>query len=355
MIFKINLLKFLPVILPFFLVACGQVNEKKMGLLPSAKGDAGEVLLVIDSTKWDGDLGQEVKKVFLDRIEGLPQPEPMFSIFHVDPTKFQGFLRQHKNIVIISTFESQTAGSKYLKQFFTKESLDQIMRDTSVFMTNSTDEYSKGQHIMNLFSKDDKTLIKHLRKNKSRIQDIFNKVERKRLIGSLQKARKKTLEASLQEKHDFKIMLPEGYKLAKDSANFIWLRFPEYDFDKNLIITYKNYTSEDAFELENIIGWRDEIARKHTKDPDNPNYYVITEQNVPISERTITLDGKYAVEARGLWRLKERYVGGPFLSYTFVDQESNRLYYIEGFVSAPSGKKREYMREIEAILKTFQG
>jgi hypothetical protein len=47
-------------------------------------------------------------------------------------------------------------------------------------------------------------------------------------------------------------------------------------------------------------------------------------------------------------------MGGGFLSYTFVDEELGRLYYIEGFIYCPGKKKRAYIREIEAILKTFR-
>jgi hypothetical protein len=47
-------------------------------------------------------------------------------------------------------------------------------------------------------------------------------------------------------------------------------------------------------------------------------------------------------------------MGGGFLSYTFVDEALGRLYYVEGFIYCPGKKKRAYIREIEAILKTFR-
>lgn len=341
--------------LPLLLGTCTTTDEQKLGLLPSAKGDSGEIILVMDSTKWNGKLGDAVKDVFRDRVPGLPQPEAMFTVRQVEPSKFQNYLRHHKNVVLVTTFDSKTAGSRYLKQFFTEQSIQQIKNDTSLYMNNTRNQFARGQIVMNLFSEDEETLIRHLNANKHKIQDILNETERKRLVSRFNKARKKELEASIASRHDFGITLPDGYRLAKDSANFVWLRFPEYDFDKNLIITYKDYTSEQDFDLENIIEWRNKIAREHTKDPDNPNYYVTTETLVPVSERKVSLDGNYAVEARGLWRLKDRFVGGPFVSYTFVDQESNRMYYIEGFISAPGSQKREFMREIEAILHSFKG
>ncbi len=61
------------------------------------------------------------------------------------------------------------------------------------------------------------------------------------------------------------------------------------------------------------------------------------------------------METRGLWKLKNNSRGGPFLSYIFVDEPTNRLYYLEGFIMGPGvDKKREFMRQLEAILTSFQ-
>jgi len=60
------------------------------------------------------------------------------------------------------------------------------------------------------------------------------------------------------------------------------------------------------------------------------------------------------VETRGLWKTSDSTNGGPFLSYTFVDKDLNRLYYIEGYVYAPSKDKRDLMLEMQVILRTFE-
>ena len=57
---------------------------------------------------------------------------------------------------------------------------------------------------------------------------------------------------------------------------------------------------------------------------------------------------------RGLWKTNNLTMGGPFLSYTFVDEGTGMLYYIEGFTYSPSKKQREIMRELEVILHTFK-
>ena len=47
-------------------------------------------------------------------------------------------------------------------------------------------------------------------------------------------------------------------------------------------------------------------------------------------------------------------MGGPFLTYTFYDQESGRVYMIDGMVFAPGYEKREFLRQVEVIAHTFK-
>jgi hypothetical protein len=46
-------------------------------------------------------------------------------------------------------------------------------------------------------------------------------------------------------------------------------------------------------------------------------------------------------------------MAGPFLNYYIEDAKNNRALVIEGFVFSPSDRKREYMVEIAAIIKSL--
>ncbi|MDE2997420.1 MAG: DUF4837 family protein, partial [Bacteroidota bacterium] len=52
--------------------------------------------------------------------------------------------------------------------------------------------------------------------------------------------------------------------------------------------------------------------------------------------------------------LAEWGMGGPFLNYTFYDDDSRRLYMIDGMVFAPGYDKREFLRHMETIAHTFR-
>ncbi|MDH5413846.1 MAG: DUF4837 family protein, partial [Flavobacteriaceae bacterium] len=82
--------------------------------------------------------------------------------------------------------------------------------------------------------------------------------------------------------------------------------------------------------------------------------YMITEAAyAPFTKKT-QINGKPSFETRGKWEVKGDFMAGPFLNYTIVDKENNRLLVLEGFTYAPSVNKRDYMFELEAILKTLK-
>ena len=81
---------------------------------------------------------------------------------------------------------------------------------------------------------------------------------------------------------------------------------------------------------------------------------MITEEAYTPHIFEVTLDGKKAFETKGKWEVKGMYMAGPFISYTVVDKPNNRLVVVEGLTYAPSINKRDYMFELEAILKTLK-
>jgi hypothetical protein len=62
--------------------------------------------------------------------------------------------------------------------------------------------------------------------------------------------------------------------------------------------------------------------------------------DVQVITRTFTWNGNYVREMRGLWEVKVDFMGGPFISWTMVDEKRNRIVTAFGFVYAPKIGKR---------------
>ncbi len=332
-------------------------------MLPQARGDSGEILLVIDSAAWQGEFGDELRLTFMEAMPGLPQSEPYFDLRRVDPFKLNSVLRSAKNMMFVTTLDNQSAAGRKMQSYFTEESVKRIREEPGLYMFTKEDEYAAGQDILHLFSTTEEELIKHLREDRSKIRQRFADIMRDRITENIYTANEqRSVSRQLMKEYGFSVRIPYGYDrvpLSNTAEDFVWLR-QLGDRDKSIVVTYKDYTSEDAFAPENILKFRQQqLGRYVTYDT---SAYMTIQRIVSAEIDTTTLvefdtvafQGKFAVEARGLWKMSNDVMGGGFLSYTFVDEPQGRLYYIEGYVYSPGEKKRPSIRELEAILHTFR-
>jgi hypothetical protein len=341
------------VLLTLLLIRCSSILDDKT-LLPRATGESGEIILAMDSAKWAGPLGEEVRNTFRAPFPGLIQDEPVFNLVHVDPEKLNSVLRNSKNLVFVNTLEGNSRGDIILRNYFTKESQETIRADSNIFMSKQNDLFARGQAVMHLFQRNSDLLINHITVNRNIIQRYFVDVEKARFRQALYKApREKGIENQLLRNHKCFMQVPYGYEIALESDHSMWIRLMDNKVDKNLFVTYKDYTEQQAFNRNNIVAFRNKAWKKILLGNDSLSY-MITEPLVPIDSVSLKLRNKFTVEVRGAWKLKNNSMGGPFLGYVFVDEALGRLYYVEGFVYSPGKKKRNTLRELETILWTFR-
>ena len=67
-----------------------------------------------------------------------------------------------------------------------------------------------------------------------------------------------------------------------------------------------------------------------------------------------TISNATAYETKGTWNLRNDFMSGPFINYAIVDEKRNRILILEGFCYAPFKGKRDFMLELEAIIKTLK-
>lgn len=336
--------------------SCGKREKLDSKYLPKATGKPGDIILIMDSVQWRGELGTELRKIFRAEVAGLPQPEPMFNLVWVHPSRLK-LLTQIRNLVYVFSLDQTTEGSKRLFRDFTPETLDKIKNDTSFYRFTRKDEYAKGQEVMYLFGSTQENLIRHIRRDKQQIIDYFNTAEQKRLEKNLFATKSTQGVASfLRKEQNVEIHVPVGYMLADKQDDFVWLRQMEAERDKDIFITWKPYESEYQLLPDSVVAWRDATAKKYLyEDPENPISYLVTETvNFDVKARQVKLNNHFAMEIRALWKTNTNTMGGPYVGYALVDQGKGRIYYIEGFAYAPGKDKREIIRELETILGTFR-
>lgn len=336
------------------ILSCDDYVKDSNSTKPKARGAIGEIILAIDSTKWQGPVGEALQDVFLADVPGLIRDESMFSIRRVDPRAMTRILKMATNIIYVTTFDDKKSGSQNINKLFTKEAKEKALADPELYMLRSENEFAVGQELIYLFGNNEKELIQNLNQNKKQLQNLFQVRERGRLEKNILN-RKSSLARVAGEKIGLAINVPASYQIAKSAENFLWLRQPTPRTDRadiSLFFYEMDYTSEEQVFPENVIKLRDQIAKQHLfGDPNNRDSYLIIEKVDPTPLfNNFNINGNFAVEIRGGWKTANISMGGSFLAYMIVDSKRGKLYYMEGFVYFPNQGHREAVREIETLL-----
>jgi len=116
------------------------------------------------------------------------------------------------------------------------------------------------------------------------------------------------------------------------------------------------YTSEKQLELPDLQMFTNKFLEPRVPGPSAPKKksYMRIVPEVKVISRTFTLNGNFVREMRGLWEVKIDFMGGPFISWTQVDEKRDRIVTAFGFVYAPKIGKRNPIRKVESILKTIE-
>ena len=64
-------------------VSCGGSGKK---LLPNVSGKAGEVIVVINQTDWEGEVGDALRELLASDCPFLPQREPLYTLVNITPS-----------------------------------------------------------------------------------------------------------------------------------------------------------------------------------------------------------------------------------------------------------------------------
>jgi hypothetical protein len=327
-----KIINFIVIIASTLLVlsGCGETTVRKE-LLTGVSGEAGEVLVVIDKTYWDKTPGDYFKKLLREDTPGLPQNEPLFNVVNIPRKAFSELFRIHRNIIITK--------------------IDKSIEKTGVFV--EYDKWAKPQIVISIIANSEDEFLKLFNKNESNILSLLLKMERKRLTDNYSKYAEIKLIDKLEKRADIHLTIPKGYTYDLDTNNFIWISHETPEISQGIFVYYYDYVDSAAFTANALINKRNEILKKYVSG-EGEGTYMTTELQVFPLFRSYKLEGKYTAELRGLWKVEGDYMGGPFVSISQLDENRNRVVTVEGYVYAPKYNKREYVRQLEAILYTLE-
>jgi hypothetical protein len=305
--------------------SCSKKNDSST--TPST-GKINAVSVVIDDILWNGVVGDSIRNKFASAVEGLPKEEPQFDINQFPTDVMEGFVTKSRTIIIVKNGN----GNGF-----------EIMKN----------QFATPQNVIHITGRSLSNLVSIIEKKTPQIIQIIKDSELKAHQKLLRDSIRKPID--LQKQFQLALDVPVNYNYSSIEKSFIWLKKEFMNGSNSLIITQlpieRINTKGNILEQFEVI--HDSIGDLYIKSKAASSGMYI-DNSYPLYLSKTTLDGKEAFEIKGIWRLKDSFMFGPFVNYLIWDTQNKRIVFLEGFCYMPSKEKRDFMHELESILKSLK-
>lgn len=300
-------------------------------LMPSISGKAGEVVVVINKTQWESDPGIALRSILAVDQAFLPQKEPLFTLVNIPENAFASIFQSHRNLILVNI-------------------TDQAKESKIVYQENV---WAAPQIAITISAPDSKSAAEIILKEKDKLENALLQAERNRNIQNAKKYEEISLRNLVTETFGGSPFFPSGYNLRKKTENFIWISYETTYVNQGIFIYKFPFKDSTDFSKENLIAKRNEMLKQNVPGQLENTFmttYLLQEPGI----RWINYNKRNFVEIRGLWEVENDFMGGPFISHFFLDKDGQNIIGLEAFVYAPRYPKRNYLRQVESIIYSFE-
>jgi len=326
MIKNINLLFIL--ILGVVILSCSSDNQV---MRKNITGNASELVIVISKDAWEGSTGKLIRQTMAQPQLGLPQDEPIFDLIDVPHEAFKSIFRSTRNI--IRTRISQNVDKEGIAF------IDDVWAYPQATVQISAKTTEKFEEIFN--------------KNKEKVVNYFISAEKERLTMNYNKFYEKGVYNVLSKDFGVTMKVPPGFEIVTQKKDFIWFKYETPEISQGIILYTMPYVSDSTFTINYLLPIQDKILKENIPGPTKGSY-MSTEKRFEQVFNIFEHNGNYTAEMRGLWRLINDFMGGPYVSINELDASNQRVVVAFGYVYAPSKNKRNLLRQVEAMVYSLK-
>lgn len=318
-------------------VGCREFHTLSKDGKKPIQGGAYEVLVVCDNSEWESPLGTKLRELLEQPVEMLNQNEPMFNVLRITSGDLRHLLLQHRNIlkVVISDKVAQA-------QINAQYDLD-----------------AAPQIVLTFQAPTQKAALEYLEANGDALTKVLEIAERNRTIAYAEKHNVKVLNDLLHREFDIDAKIPKGYELRSQSENFLWASYEFPSASQGFFCYSYPYRGKGSLTADYLVAMRNSFAKRIPGPSDGS--YMITVEQIPDAEgkgvlplrplyRSVVVNGREWIEMRGFWDVENDYMGGPFVSYTTVNDATNEVFTIDCYVFSPKYGKRNFLRPLEHLV-----
>ncbi|MCK3683961.1 DUF4837 family protein [Maribellus sp. YY47] len=326
---KLKINYFAPIVLlAAILFSC---NNDTSNMRKKITGKAGEMVVVISKSAWEESAGEAIRATLAQPQVALPQEEPLFDVINVPHEAFKDIFKSTRNIIQVN-----------ISQTVEKEGV-----------TFTDDVWAYPQATVQIQAKNQDRFVELLNENKDKILSYFLSAERERITMNYKNTYEKSVYNILDKDFGVTMLVPPGFRVMEQKKDFIWIQYDTPDIIQGIVIYTYPFVSDSAFTVDYQLPLRDSILKANVPGPTDGSYMATETRIDPIYNIT-RHNGNYAGEMRGLWRVANDFMGGPYIALSELDMANQRVINAFGFVYKPNKEKRNLLRQVEAMIYSLK-
>jgi hypothetical protein len=223
-------------------------------------------------------------------------------------------------------------------------------------LTLERETYAQTQVILKMYARSISDLAQYLPEMQETLRDLFVKAELNRRVKALRKEYSRTESDRLMRLQNVAMQIPKELNIPGVTADstFFWCTDDGARKRSDLVVYSVPYTDANIFTLEGAVAVRDSIMKTHIEGGIEGSYMTTNRRIIQPEYRAINLNGRYVGELRGIWRMENGLMAGPFVCHIRLDELNQRVIFAEGFCYAPHDDKRTLIRNLEGVLYTLR-
>ncbi len=297
----------------------------------TSQGSPYEIAVICNQPEWNSQLGDTIRTVLTSYIPYLNQEEQRFDVVRVTNQNYTGLIAKHRNILEVNVQPSIAVPSIAVRY----------------------DVAAAPQVILSLQAPTIEAATAYLSEHRESVIKGFEMAERDRAVEFAQKYSVAHIDKAILETFGVEMKVPQGFTLREKSDDMVWISY-EYPVASQGAFIY-SYPAEfglNALSEENLVEARNRFTARIPGPSEGS--YMTTYTEAPQVYRVLRIEGRLWVEMRGFWDVVNDFMGGPYVSYSTIDQATNRVFTVDCYVYSPKYGKRNYLRALEHMVYNVQ-
>ncbi len=332
----------------------GSIGERLAGK-QFAFGKAGKIAVLADTHIWDQHPGDTMQYYYGSAFPILPQPEPLFDLqHHTFEDLIQNPIRkQLRSYVILANMsDTESPVTKTVEEDLGNMSITSGYAEKDYQFRAGMNKWAENQLVLYIIGKNESGLIDGIKASlptfSKRLYD-FDKIQYEANL--FLSGHSVTIENKLNDEYGIEMNIPDRFQIGIDKKPFLWLQDITPKITSGIIFYHLPYKDRTIFSEEHMIALRDSLTKANISSTTPKSYMEINNVDLPTFYYSRDINGNYTNELRGIWDMKNEFMGGAFATFLIHNSIRNEVLFVDVFVYGPGHTKREAMKQLIYLVE----